>query len=294
MLRLFLLGWLSLAACCNLHDPVGVVLVYEVDKDRDPEAAKVPAEQLLAAVQRRLRKLGEATASEDGKIEVRVYGKDATAVRSRLEHAGSLEFRIVADRRDDRHRGVIALAEEREAKRREGGVEKSGAAESNTVLGEGSAAAQWVNVVDAEAKFVANPPEFVLRNDAKGRRQVLVMLDPYNVTGDYFTSVSAGADRLGKPCIQFEFNSAGAVRFGKLTGSNVPDAENPDDHRCLAIILDRQVLSAPAVRSRIDGRGEITGNFTEQQAEQLAVLLSTGALPAPLRLVEERPVAGAN
>lgn len=191
MLRLFLFGWMSFLAGCNLHEPVGVVLVYEVDKDRDPEAAKVSTDRVLSAVQRRLRGGGEAKAAADGRIEVRIYGKDATAVRSRLQHAGSLEFRIVADRRDDRHRDVIALAEEQDANRREKGVEESGAAESNTVLDEGLAAAKWVKVVDAEAKFVANSPEFVLRHDAEGRTEVLVMLDPYNVTGDYFTSVSA-------------------------------------------------------------------------------------------------------
>lgn len=45
MLRLFLLGWLSLAVGCNSRDPVGVVLVYEVDTDHNPEAAKIPTER---------------------------------------------------------------------------------------------------------------------------------------------------------------------------------------------------------------------------------------------------------
>lgn len=297
MLRLLLLGWLSLAAGCNLHDPVGVVLSYEVDTERDPEAEKAPFERLLAAVQRRVRRVGEANADEDGRIEVRVYGNDATTVRNRLEQAGVLEFRVVADRRDDRHRDVIALAEEQEAQRREKDADESGAADVDavldSVLDEGSFVAKWVKVVEAEKSFFANEPRFVRRGGAEGAMEVLVMLDPYNVTGDYFSSVSAGADRLGKPCIQFVLNSAGAERFGKLTGGNVPDAEKPDDYRNLAIILNREVFSAPAIRSRIDDRGEITGSFSERQAEELAAVLSAGTLPAPLKLIEERPVVDA-
>ena len=124
--------------------------------------------------------------------------------------------------------------------------------------------------------------------------EALVMLDPYNVTDDYFSSVSPGLDRVGKPCINFTFNSAGARRFGKLTSSNLPDPNIPDNFRNLAIILDRQVYTAPAIRSRIDDRGEITGSFSQREVEELAAVLNAGTLPAPLRLVEERPVATRN
>lgn len=294
MLRLFLLGWLSLAVGCNSRDSVGAVLIYEVDTDRDPEAAKVPAERLLAAVQRRVRRVGEAKAGEDGRIEVRVYGNDATTVRNRLEQSGVLEFRIVADRRDDRHRDVIALAEEQDAKRRENVADESGDSGGDIVLDEGAPAAKWVKLIETEKKYFSAAPQFVCRNDAQGGTEVLVMLDPYNVTGDYFTSVSPGFDRVGKPCINFAFNKAGARRFGKLTGGNLPDPTMPDSYRNLAIILNYQIFSAPALRSRIDDLGEITGSFTQQEVEELAAVLSAGSLPAPLRLVEERPVAAPN
>jgi protein-export membrane protein SecD len=285
---------LAILVGCGLHEPVGVVLVYEVDRDREPLAADVPLDRLLAAVRRRVRRVGEAELDEQGRIEVRVYGDDPTSIRNRLEHAGMLEFRIVADRRDHRHRDVIALAEEQEDQRREKGAEETGVSRPHLVLDEGTPAAQWVKVVEAEKDLFTTTPQFVCRNDAEGGAELLVMLDAYNVTGDYFTSVSAGVDRAGKPCINFAFDAAGARRFGKLTSSNLPDLERPDDHRCLAIILDRVVFSAPSIRSRIDERGEITGSFTQQEAEELAAVLNAGSLPAPLRLVEERPVAAPN
>ena len=298
MFRSSSIGCLLLLTGCNLHDPVGVVLVYEADTDRDPAAAKVPVERVVDAVRRRLRYVGEASADRDGRIEVRVYGNDSTAVRQRLERTGVLEFRIVADRRDDRHRDVIALAEEQQAQRAEKDADKSGDSEANVVLDEGSAAAKWVKVVEDEKVYFADSPQFVCRGDvdagsAESGLEVLVMFDPYNVTGDYFDSVSAGRDRVGAPCIDFAFNPAGARRFGKLTAGNLPDY-GADRFSNLAIILDRQVFSAPAIRSRIDDRGEITGNFSEAEVNELVALLGAGSLPVPLRLVDERPAPGAN
>ena len=293
MLRLFLLGWLSFAVGCNMHDPVGVVLIYEVDDEHDPEAAKIPTERVLAAVQRRVRRVGEAKAGEDGRIEVRVYGNDATTVRNRLEQSGVLEFRIVADRRDDRHRDVIALAEVQDAKRREKDADESGDFGGGIVLDEGAPAAKWVKLIETEKEYFSAAPQFVRRDGADGSMEILVMIDPYHVTGEYFSSISPGFDRVGKPCINFAFNKAGARRFGKLTGGNLPDPTMPDSYRNLAIILNHEVFSAPALRSRIEEYGEITGSFTQIEVEELAAVLSAGTLPAPLKLVEERPAADA-
>jgi SecD/SecF fusion protein len=97
------------------------------------------------------------------------------------------------------------------------------------------------------------------------------------------TDASAGVDRVGKPCVNFKFNSKGASRFGKLTSNNLPDSSQPDLARGLAIILDGDLYSAPAIRSRIDDRGEITGSFTQKEVEDLASVLTAGSLPTALR-----------
>ncbi|MEC9368047.1 MAG: protein translocase subunit SecD, partial [Pseudomonadota bacterium] len=79
------------------------------------------------------------------------------------------------------------------------------------------------------------------------------------------------------------FDSAGAKRFGRVTQENVG--------RPFAIILDNKVISAPVIREPIlGGTGQISGNFTVQQANDLAVLLRSGALPAKLTIIEERTV----
>ena len=83
--------------------------------------------------------------------------------------------------------------------------------------------------------------------------------------------------------VAFRFNSFGAKRFGAATRENVG--------RRLAIVLDGKVITAPEVKSAITGgSGIITGSFTVQSASDLALMLRSGALPAPLEVVEERIV----
>ena len=83
--------------------------------------------------------------------------------------------------------------------------------------------------------------------------------------------------------VSFKFNLRGAQRFGQATSENIG--------RRMAIVLDNEVVSAPVIRSAITGgSGQITGNFTVQQANDLAVLLRAGALPAKFTVVERRVV----
>jgi len=83
--------------------------------------------------------------------------------------------------------------------------------------------------------------------------------------------------------VSFTLNPDGARRFRGVTGSNVG--------RKLAIVLDNRVVSAPQIASRIpQGRGQITGNFTDEEAKDLAIVLQAGALPAPIRIIQEMTV----
>ncbi|HMI32075.1 MAG TPA: protein translocase subunit SecD [Candidatus Limnocylindrales bacterium] len=91
------------------------------------------------------------------------------------------------------------------------------------------------------------------------------------------------AARPGAPGVSFNLTSRGGALFGDLTGSNVG--------RRLAIVLDGKVQSAPNIQEKIPrGQGSITGTFTEEEAQNLAIVLRSGALPAPVNVVEERTV----
>ncbi|MCQ2574591.1 MAG: protein translocase subunit SecD [Alphaproteobacteria bacterium] len=103
------------------------------------------------------------------------------------------------------------------------------------------------------------------------------------VSGESLKNSQADFDQNNMPVVTTEFDASGARRFAKLTTEHVNER--------FAIVLDDKVLSAPTIREPIPGgRGQISGGFTLQEAKDLAVLLRSGALPAPLRVIEERTV----
>ncbi|MDB5616429.1 protein translocase subunit SecD, partial [Tardiphaga sp.] len=109
------------------------------------------------------------------------------------------------------------------------------------------------------------------------KRQVLV-------SGGDLTDAQPGFDqRTNEPIVSFRFNTAGSRKVAQATSENVGQP--------FAIVLDNEVISAPVIREPITGgSGQISGSFTVQQANELALLLRAGALPAPLTVIEERTV----
>jgi protein-export membrane protein SecD len=102
------------------------------------------------------------------------------------------------------------------------------------------------------------------------------------VSGEHLTDAQPTFQQ-GQPVVSFSFDTVGAKRFGEATQNNVG--------RPFAIILDGKVISAPVIREPIlGGQGVISGDFTVQRANDLALLLRAGALPAPLDIVEERTI----
>ncbi len=104
------------------------------------------------------------------------------------------------------------------------------------------------------------------------------------VQGEDLTDAQPGFDsRSNEPVVNFRFNIRGGQKFGEVTSKNVG--------RPFAIVLDNKVISAPRILQPITGgSGQISGRFTVQQANDLAILLRAGALPAKLTIVEERTV----
>jgi preprotein translocase subunit SecD len=104
------------------------------------------------------------------------------------------------------------------------------------------------------------------------------------LTGQYFKSAEVGFEpNSSRPLILFEFNDEGGRMFAELTQRLVG--------KPLGIFLDNQLLTAPVVREPItQGRGQITGQFTLQEAKDLVIQLNAGALPVPVNIIEERTV----
>ncbi|MGH7889567.1 MAG: protein translocase subunit SecD, partial [Thermodesulfobacteriota bacterium] len=114
-----------------------------------------------------------------------------------------------------------------------------------------------------------NEKFFITENEAK-------------VTGQYLSDARLVFDEYGRPAVGFSFRGEGATRFGELTGENVGNR--------LAIVLDETIKSAPVIQERISSQGRITGNFTTDEAKDLALVLRSGALPVPVDVEQEQTV----
>ncbi|HLH95429.1 MAG TPA: protein translocase subunit SecD [Xanthobacteraceae bacterium] len=137
-----------------------------------------------------------------------------------------------------------------------------------------------------EQALQTRPPpdsEILYGPESEGHRPYLIEKRVL-VSGGDLTDAQPGFDqRTNEPIVQFRFNSSGARKFAQATQENVG--------RPFAIVLDNEVISAPVIREPIlQGSGQISGNFTVQSANDLAVLLRAGALPAKLTIIEERTV----
>jgi protein-export membrane protein SecD len=147
-----------------------------------------------------------------------------------------------------------------------------------------------VNAVQvAETKQVPVGDELVFGNPPSGAppgspQIPYVLKSQVLVSGQNLVDAQAAFDqRTGEPVVTFRFDAAGAKRFALVTQENVGLP--------FAIVLDDKVISAPVIREPIlGGTGQISGSFSVQEANDLAVLLRSGALPAKLTVIEERTV----
>jgi len=128
----------------------------------------------------------------------------------------------------------------------------------------------YQKIVDREAERVVNKP-YLLKEKTL-------------MTGDVITDAKVRIDsQYQTPYVTMEFDNRGKRLFDRITAANV--------NKRLAIVLDKNVYSAPVIQERISGgSAQITGSFTAEEAHDLAIVLRAGSLPAPVRYIEERTV----
>jgi protein-export membrane protein SecD len=130
-----------------------------------------------------------------------------------------------------------------------------------------------------------NVPQGYELKYSKDEEEPLLVETEASVTGDMLKTANVKFDqsKFNEPIVALELNSKGARRFARVTGENVG--------RRLAIILDGEVYLAPRINERIpSGQAVITGRFSQDEAADIAIVLRAGALPAPIRIEEERTV----
>lgn len=127
-------------------------------------------------------------------------------------------------------------------------------------------------------------PEYEVMYEVRDGERVPYVLERQPLlTGETLKDATVGFDQSGVPVVNIAFNAQGARIFAEVTAANVG--------KKLAIVLDNTIYSAPVIREPIrGGRAQISGSFTTKDAHDLAIVLRAGALPAPVKLIEQTSV----
>lgn len=249
-----------------------------VFKLRDPAQAEA-ARQALGEV------LSDATAElgSDGAFRITlsddflqqrmnsVVEQSIEVVRRRIDETGTREPSI---QRQGKQRIVVQLPGVRDPERIKALLGTTAKltfrfVDEDVIPGADSVPAGSEILLSDEVDSAGNPRRYVVRKRVMVSGDTLVDAQP--------------TFQQGQPVVSFRFDSVGAKRFADATKENVG--------RLFAIVLDNKVISAPVIREPIlGGSGVISGSFTVQGAQDLALLLRAGALPAPLDILEERTV----
>ena len=261
----------------------GTNLVYQVLPTADKKVTSDVMQQMVTAVGHRINPSGteEIVVRQVGldRIEVIIPKADPETVRrkkAQMTRLGSLEFALLANRRD--HRDLIDAAL------------KLGPREEDLKI-DGDLVAGWREVAlksddSGESKKVGEHGDVVTRDSVTnpGVKEFLVVFDPdpsQRVTGKYLDNVHQSTDRNNfQLAVGFELNVRGGVLFFDLTSTNAPKADGFESR--LAILLDNKIHSAPGINEPISGSGIIRGDFTKKEIDELIKVLNAGALVLPL------------
>jgi len=126
------------------------------------------------------------------------------------------------------------------------------------------------------------PPGYTILVDDKDPDLFYMINKRVMVSGEMLKDANPTFDRNNSPSVSFQLSALGGKKFGRVTGKHIG--------RAFAIVLDGKVVSAPVIQSQIFSSGQITGNFSTQETNDLALVLRSGALPAPMIILEERSV----
>lgn len=277
----------------------GMHLVLEIDTTGLTENPQDLAERAFEIIRNRIDEFGVyepvIEKQSGGRILVQLPGVDRDRAVSLIEKVAHLEFQVVADdKRDDILPKIDRYVEELDTFEFEAPFTSYLLSVDRVDMGIDIRDEDSVKAMIAQAQEVIPEDIEILfgpKENYEGRevKRVYLMNTEVELTGEAIRDArhepSSGQDlqHMGSWQISLEFKREAARTFASITGKNV--------NKRLAIVLDDVVQSAPYIQERIpQGRAVITGSFSPEDARDLAIVLRAGALPAPLRIVEERSV----
>ncbi len=260
--------------------------IFDINEDEKGRANKNVVDQTIEAIRNRIDEFGvnEPVIQAQGsdRIVVQLPGvKDVTRAKSIIGRTARLEFKLVVNDPDFGKEKIIDLVHKAE--------------QAGIVYDDDAVYAVYIDKLNSFAQKTLPKDTMILferKIDPSNGKKVL---EPYllskvsPVTGDDLKDAFVGYNNeFGEPYVSFQMNTNGAKFMEKLTGENIG--------RQLAIVLDNNVYSAPVIQAKISDAGQITlgsGRSIEelqQEAQDIALVLRAGALPAQLTFEEERVV----
>ncbi len=264
----------------------GTNLIYAVDHVKaqadQKKVDKATLDKMVDAVTKRINPSGaeEVTVRRVGtdRIEVIIPGADREVVEQKkrqIVNLGSLEFAILANQKD--HANEIAIGREMRP-------------EQNSYFRDGRLVLSWRDIAANQKVDQRNEDRTAVREvdrTVEGKpvkvRQFLVVHEAPEkaVTGKYLTNATPRMNNEGQMVVSFKFSARGGQLFGQLTDRYKPDKTDGFERR-LAVLLNGEIQTAPSIRDRITDEGQITGNFSKEEIDQLISVLNAGALEVPL------------
>ena len=216
------------------------------------------------------------TQEEQLRIKQQAIDQVVETIRNRLDQFGLAEPTVAKQGEDKILVELPGIKTQEEEQRARELIAKSAHLELLAV--DEARSMQAYTLTDAQAKSYGS----MILDDLKGGQKYVVKIVPI-LDGSKLTNAQVGFDQNNQPVINFELDSQGAQIFGDFTERNVGNR--------LAVVLDGVVYSAPNIRERIGGgHGQISGSFTISEANDLAIALRSGALQAPVYLMEKRSI----
>ncbi|OPX17675.1 protein-export membrane protein SecD [candidate division WOR-3 bacterium 4484_100] len=276
----------------------GMHLVLEVDTTGLKENPKDLRDRAFEVIQNRIDQFGVyepvIEKQSGGRILVQLPGVDRDRAINLIKRVAHLEFKLVAD---DQFQDVIQKMDKFLSAEDTLAFEEPfssyllsiGRQPAIDVRDEDSVRAlisQAKEVIPEGLEFLFGPKE---ESGNRNIKKIYLLKKTAELTGEgirdaqHRPNQSGQLQYVGSWEVDIQFKRSAARKFASITGRNV--------NKRLAIVLDGVVQSAPYIQERIPhGRARITGNFTAEQARDLAIVLRAGALPAPLKIIEERSV----
>ncbi|MCE3039311.1 protein translocase subunit SecD [Helicobacter anatolicus] len=217
---------------------------------------------------------------EIGEIEKNAVSQAISTIRNRLDQFGLSEPSVTQQGKNNILVELPGIKTTEEENRARDLIAKSAHLQMMAVDEEHNARVYTMSALEAQ-KYGDVILPFV-GDDGQDFGKILLKAIPI-LDGDKLTDARVAYDENHQPVVSFSLDSQGAKIFGDFSGANIG--------KRMAIVLDGKVYSAPVIRQRIGGgSGQISGGFSVEQASDLAITLRSGALPAPLEVIEKRSV----